>query len=124
MKIYIICSVRNATEEQIAFAENYVRRLEHQGHEVHYPPRDTDQTDDGTGLNICISHRDAMEECDEVHVLWDKDSKGSHVDFGMAFAHYKPIVYVDNFATTPYKSYGNVIKAIGSKINEDRFNTN
>ena len=115
MRIYLICSVRNATDEQIQFAENYVKQLEEAGHVVHYPPRDVDQTDDGTGLNICISHAAAIRKADEVHILWDKDSKGSHFDLGMAFVLDKPFVYVDNYETTPYKSYGNVIKAIGRK---------
>jgi len=69
LKIYLICSVRKATKEQKQFAEGYVSQLESEGHEVHFPPRDTDQTDDGCGLAICESHQQALIEADEVHFL-------------------------------------------------------
>lgn len=113
MKIYLICSVRNADESSKQEAEKYVRKLESQGHSVHFPPRDVDQTDDGCGLRICLQHRQAMEDCNSVHVLFDPNSKGSLFDFGMAFALNKPIVIAKPIAKTPHKSYGNVLLSIG-----------
>ena len=50
MKIFLICPVR--TSDDRYFADWIVYRLEQEGHTVHYPPRDVDQTDDGVGLEI------------------------------------------------------------------------
>jgi hypothetical protein len=35
-----------------------------------------------------------MEYCEQVHVFWDMNSKGSHFDLGMAYALRKEIVGV------------------------------
>ena len=112
-KIYLICSVRHATEEQKEFADNYVAYLEKIGCKVHYPPRDVDQTDDGTGTSICEAHRKAMIECDEVHTIWDSSSTGSHFDLGMAYVlqelHGIKIRCVNNPEKTDHKSYTNFL---------------
>lgn len=122
MHIYLICPVRNCSEEVRRFADDYVRRLESLGATVHYPPRDVDQTDDGIGLAISQSHRSAMRACDEVHVIWDPTSVGSHFDFGMAFMLQAwrdvPIVLASPVEPTPTKGYGNKLAkiAIASKL--------
>jgi hypothetical protein len=67
----------------------YVASLEAEGHSVHNPVRDVYQGDP-TGYNICVEHLDSMRAADEVHVIWDVESKGSHFDLGMAFALGKP----------------------------------
>jgi hypothetical protein len=90
-KIYLIMPVRAAEASALNVAGQYLQELEAQGHTVHFPPRDAPQ-DDPTGLAICEVHRAAMEAADEVHVLWDVESKGSHFDLGMAFAMRKRIV--------------------------------
>lgn len=84
-RIYLICPVRQCTPEQKKEIDQYVEALETQGHWVHYPPRDVDQTNDDGGLRICREHRTAMLTCNEVHVWWDPRSTGSHFDLGMAF---------------------------------------
>ena len=57
-----------------------------------------------------------MVLCDEIHFWWDKDSKGSHFDFGMAFMleAFKPVKYVmaEEIIETAHKSYGNVIRKL------------
>lgn len=59
-----------------------------------------------TGQQICEVHLAAMRAADEVHVIWDVDSKGSHFDLGMAYALGKPIVGVETLQPdTPGKSY-------------------
>lgn len=83
--IYLICPVRQATPEQRAQLDKYVERLETEGHVVHYPPRDVDQSNDDGALRICQEHRDAMLLCDQVHVWWDNASMGCHFDLGMAY---------------------------------------
>ena len=114
MKAHLICPVRNCTPETKEFLDQYVVKLEEQGYTVHYPQRDVDQTDDGIGFTICDAHRKAMLEADEIHILWDKTSTGSHFDFGMAFmlANFKPVKFVciSPFEKTPHKSYGNVLQ--------------
>lgn len=119
MNIYLICPVRNCSPEVARFADDYVHRLESRGATVHYPPRDVDQTDDGVGLAISQAHREAMRNCDEVHVLWDSASAGSHFDFGMAFMLQAwrdvPIVLASPVEPTPTKSYGNKLAAIATE---------
>ena len=93
MKIYVICPVRNVTEEQTEQIKQYVADLETEGHEVHYPPRDVNQECD-TGWNIVTQHKAAMEACDRVDIFWDKTSSGSHFDLGMAFMANKAVKLV------------------------------
>ena len=111
--VYLICPVRNCTQEVTDELDEYVKMLEESGkYKCHYPPRDVDQ--DQTGINTCEQHRDAMQKCDEVHIWWDEDSKGSHFDFGMAFALDRPIVIIKDIEQTPHKSYGNVLNYLSS----------
>lgn len=108
-RIFIISSVRNRSVKTDMFLDSYVESLESKGHIVHYPKRDVDQTDDGCGFKICQAHRKAMQKADEVHVLWNPDSKGSHFDFGMAFMSKKKIRLIHIHRETSHKSYGNVL---------------
>lgn len=108
-RIFLISSVRNRSARTDKFLDSYVESLESKGYVVHYPKRDVDQTDDGCGLKICQAHRKAMKKADEVHVLWNLDSKGSHFDFGMAFMAEKKIRLIHIPKATPQKSYGNVL---------------
>jgi hypothetical protein len=113
MKIYLICPVRNAAPEVTKQMEAYVAGLEGQGHQVHFPPRDVNQGDPD-GFEICRSHLAAMKECDEVHVYWDPNSKGSHFDLGMAFALGKLVDLAYQFEPDiPGKSYVKVMKKMG-----------
>ena len=111
-QIYLICPVRNCSEEVNKYMKLYVSKLERDGHEVHFPPRDVEQ--DQEGYSICDAHRTAMLEADEVHFWWDPDSKGSHFDFGMAFMldAFKEVKFVTakDIEETPHKSYSNVIR--------------
>lgn len=111
-KIYIICPVRNISEDWKSGIENYVRMLEAQGNEVHFPPRDVDQND-LTGYYICKAHRKALAECDEVHVAWDGKSEGCLFDLGMAFALEKPVEIITDYfpLPTPHKSFASMVWA-------------
>jgi len=113
-RVYLICPVRNVSPEDVVKLDEYVRKLEEDWDcKVHYPPRDCDQS--GTGIEICNTHLEAMRKCDEVHVLWDPNSKGSHFDFGMAFALEFPIVLVSPPEQMSHKSYADVLLAIAQK---------
>ena len=91
MKIFLICPVREVTEEENNAIRNYISQLEKNGHSVYWPFRDTNQ-EDPIGLRICRDNRGAIEEADEVHVWWNGKSTGSLFDLGEAFALRKKIV--------------------------------
>lgn len=108
MRIYIICSVRDGTDEAVF---HYVEVLRAQGHEVHFPPDSVDQNDP-VGTAICGAHYLAMQAADEVHIFWDVRSYGSHFDLGMAFALGKKFVPVKALQPDGEgKSYWKVINA-------------
>ena len=111
MKIFLICPVRNATEEQKARMMEYISTLEKNGHQVHYPARDTKQEDETGGWNICTQNKNAIWWADEVHIFWDDKSTGSLFDLGVAFGDGKKLVIVNpeslNLSNT--KSFHNFI---------------
>jgi hypothetical protein len=116
-QVYLICPVRGCSEDVKKQMDEYVDNLEKGDYCVHYPPRDVDQS--GTADEICQAHRDAMELTDEVHAWWDPDSKGSHFDFGMAYAF--AILYNIKFVLandpeqTPHKSYTNYFRELSER---------
>jgi len=111
MKIFLICPVRNATEEQKNKMNKYIENLEIEGNKVHYPARDTNQNDETGGWNICNTNKNAILEADEIHIFWDDQSKGSLFDLGIAFGANKKLVVVnpESIDTTNTKSFHNVI---------------
>ena len=109
MKIYIICPARRIIIEQQIEIDDYISMLKLSGDLVH-SYKDVNQ-DDPTGYNIVIEHMKAMEECDEVHVFWDKESTGSHFDLGMAMILGKKINLLKSYQPEgDVKSYLKVIK--------------
>jgi hypothetical protein len=122
--VYLICSVRKATPEQIAAYDSYVAELERKGCKVHYPPRDVEQ-DDPTGLAILFAHKDVMRDCKEVHAFWSPESEGSVNDLGMALMADKPIKLVNKkvmeewLAAHPGKSFTRVVYEL-DKIYQER----
>ena len=101
--MYILCPVRNVSDEQKEQIEKYIEQLEADGHTVH-SYQDVNQ-DDPTGYGIVMGHLAGMKACDEVHVFWDVKSSGSHCDLGMALALDKRIVLVECFEDNEGKSY-------------------
>ncbi len=118
-KIFMICPVRDATDEEKGFLQDYMSQLESQGHKVHYPPRDTNQ-DDPIGLNICSENRQAIRDADEIHIYWTKKSKGTLFDIGMMFMAEKPVVLINrvDIEKTPHKSFQNVLLEIDGRYRE------
>jgi hypothetical protein len=82
--IFLICPVRNSSEETTRKIAAYVQKLEQDGHHVHWPPRDTKQ-DDPVGMRICRDNGHAILLAHEVHVWYDKASQGTIFDLGMYF---------------------------------------
>jgi nucleoside 2-deoxyribosyltransferase len=103
MKVFIICSVRGASEEYRTKLENYVLKLENEGVKVHLPHRDTNQNT--RGYDICKQNTNAIKEADEVHIFYSKESQGTHFDMGVSFALGKKIVVVENEKYGEGKSY-------------------
>lgn len=108
MKIFIICPVRGATDGQQNDIRQYISVLKSRGDTVYYPADDTDQTD-ATGYRICADNRKAMLNSDEAHIYWDKNSRGSLFDLGMAFAMHKPIKIINGIELSIGKSFTNMI---------------
>lgn len=84
-KVFMICPVREASEEEKLFLQVYMEALEAKGYKVHYPPRDTNQVDPSGGYQICSDNCHAIMNANEVHIYWTKKSKGSLFDIGMTF---------------------------------------
>ncbi|MFH1978879.1 MAG: hypothetical protein ABII97_00615 [Patescibacteria group bacterium] len=124
-KIYMICSVRKATEKEkdeiIAYAENMRRK----NHDVRCPITDTNQVDE-LGLRIVEEHEDDIIWADEIHIIWNHGSEGSLWDVAQTrmarrFMPEKKIIVVNvsEVQITDVKSYTNVLLAthagLGSK---------
>jgi nucleoside 2-deoxyribosyltransferase len=102
-KVFIICSVRGASDEYKQKLETYVSNLENEGIKVHLPHRDTDQN--ASGLEICKQNAKAIRKADEVHIFYNSKSQGTHFDMGVAFAYNKDIFIVENEVFGEGKSY-------------------
>jgi nucleoside 2-deoxyribosyltransferase len=114
-RAYLICPVRGHDMSETA---DLVRRLEDEGWEVHWPPRDTDQVD-ATGYRICRDNRAAIRAADAVFVVWDGKSKGSLFDLGMAFAMEKPVCVVELPPHTEARSLQKMVREWERRSDED-----
>lgn len=85
-----------------------VEKLEADGWQVHFPPRDTNQ-DDPDGLRICEDNRRAIQEADAIHFVWDGKSQGGLFDLGMAFAYKKKVIPISMPELTEGKSFQNMV---------------
>lgn len=113
MKIFIICTVRTATQEYLNKLYKYVEEKEAEGHTVYLPPRDTNQEDFITGgYIISTTHRNVIKDSDEVHISYNEFSTGTHFDLGMTFAFNKKIHVFDcpEVDYTIPKSYPKMLK--------------
>lgn len=103
MKIFIICTIRSATQEYIDKLEAYVSKLEENGCNVYAPHRDTNQN--AIGYEICKQNMQGIIDADEVHIFYNSKSQGTHFDMGVAFALKKKIIIVENEPLTEGKSF-------------------
>ncbi|MFP4116034.1 MAG: hypothetical protein ACLFTQ_02415 [Candidatus Aenigmatarchaeota archaeon] len=108
--IFLVCPVRDLSEEEKKEIESYKESLEETGHEVYYPPEDTDQSDP-YGLNICLENKEGLKRADEVHVYWNEKSRGSLHDLGMVTMAEKPLRLInrEELEFTEGKSFTNVL---------------
>ncbi len=95
-KIFIICTVKNTTEEYNNKLYKYVEDLESAGNKVYFPPRDTNQEDNKTGgYKICKDNLFGIMWADEVHISYNEKITEIHFDLGMAFTLNKKIKIFD-----------------------------
>lgn len=106
-KLFIICTVRGASDEYKQELEDYVAVKESEGCTVHLPHRDTKQ--DQNGIDICSDNTYAINEADEVHVFYNSKSQGTHFDLGVSFALRKKLVVVKNEEYGEGKSFPRMI---------------
>jgi nucleoside 2-deoxyribosyltransferase len=106
MKTFLICPVRGHDQSE---TEAIVKKLESEGWQVHWPPRDTNQNDP-TGLAICNDNCSAIAAADAVHIIWDGKSQGSLFDLGCAFALQKKVIPIELPPPTEGKSFQNMVR--------------
>ena len=106
-RAFLICPVRG---HDISETEAVVQKLESDGWKVHWPPRDTDQTDT-IGLQICGQNRAAIIAADRVFIVWNGESKGSLFDLGVAWANNKPLTVLSFPMHMDGKSFTKMILA-------------
>lgn len=106
MKTFLICPVRGHDQSE---TEAIVKRLEADGWQVYWPPRDTNQ-DDPTGLRICSDNRKSIENADSVHFIWNGESQGCLFDLGMAFAYGRTVIPISMPEYTDGKSFQNMVR--------------
>lgn len=107
-KVFIICSVRSASEEYRTKLETYVSELESMGIKVHLPHRDTNQN--ARGFDICMQNANAIKDADEVHIFYNSSSQGTHFDMGVSFALGKRVVVVENEKYVEGKSFSRMLE--------------
>ena len=90
-KIFLICPVRNATDEQRKWIEEFVSQKINDGYIIHAPHLHTVQTDLFGGYAICKQNAEAVATSEEIDIYYDQSSTGSVFDLGVAYALHKPL---------------------------------
>ena len=90
-KIFLICPVRNATQEQREWMEQFVEEKKQEGYIVHAPHLHTRQVDLFGGYAICTQNAEAVASSQEIDIYYDQSSTGSVFDLGVAYALHKPL---------------------------------
>ena len=109
MKTFLICPIRDATDEQKEEILKIVNELESKSYDVYFPSRDTNQIDPTGGLRICFDNLNAIKSADIIHIIWDGKSQGGLFDLGMAFALGKNIIPISIPEPSEGKSFQNMM---------------
>lgn len=105
---FLICPVRNASDEQKQLLLETIKKVERNGWTVYYPAQDTNQND-SIGYRICQDNLQAIKDSRVILLFYDKSSQGCLFDLGMAFALGKEIVIVNHVEPTETKSFANMV---------------
>ncbi|MDD4110613.1 MAG: hypothetical protein PHS54_03565 [Clostridia bacterium] len=89
-KIFLICPVRNATDEEKKILNDILEKYESKGLKVHFPPRNTNQDPHENGINtggysICLANGRAISSSKTIAVHYNKESTGSMFDLGVTY---------------------------------------
>lgn len=89
-KVFLICPVRKATEEEKAKLNAIVTEYKENGYQIHYPDRDTVQDPVVNGINtggysICLDNTIASAKANTTVVFYNKTSTGSMFDLGAVY---------------------------------------
>ena len=129
-KIFLICPVRNASNEVKKEIEEYVIEKNNDGYIIHAPHLHTVQQDILGGYTICLQNANAIATSKRIDIYYDQNSTGSAFDLGVAYYLNKPIKilnsdkiefddndFIDNLIKNwPYKIEEKVLsKNIGEK---------
>jgi len=98
MNIFFISPVRKSNPEIEKWCKKYVAGMEKAGHKIHWPIRDTDQTDP-VGIRICDTNLGQIFARPVVNVYYLPDSTGIHFDLGAVYmlkflGYEKEVVFV------------------------------
>lgn len=109
---FVICPVREATDETEIFIKEYISEQEKKGKKIYWPKINTNQIDE-IGARICIENVNALANSKEIKVFYDPSSKGSHFDIGNVFLLYfltdKPISLINTPEDKEGKSFVKLI---------------
>lgn len=94
-KIFLICPVRNATDSQKKWIEEFVKEKYNDGYTIHAPHLHTVQSDLFGGYAICKQNANAVATSEEIDIYYDQSSTGSVFDLGVAYALNKPLVLLN-----------------------------
>lgn len=92
MNVYLAGPVQHATEEDLAYCRNEVRRREAKGQTVYWPQRDTPS---GSEAQAVAANLEAIRACDVCVVWFSTYSAGTVFDIGAAEALGKPLVVLN-----------------------------
>ena len=76
----MLCSVRNATDEEKTYLLDCKRRIKEKGFKVHYFA-ETSPGDEIGGFRIVMDHCNEILNSRTVHAYFNPSSKGSKYDF-------------------------------------------
>lgn len=89
-KMFLICPVRNASDNEKTILNNIINKYESIGFDIHYPQRDTNQNPivnniNTGGYNICLQNAQAIKRSNVVTMYYNRESTGSMFDLGVTF---------------------------------------
>ena len=89
-KVFLICPVRNATQEEKEKLNALVKDYENKGYKIHYPERDANQNPVVNGVNtggysICFDNTVANANAKNTVLFYNKKSAGSMFDLGVTY---------------------------------------
>ena len=119
-KLFLICPVRNATDEQKRWIEDFVQEKYDAGYTIHAPHLHTRQVDMLGGYAICRQNAEAIASSQEVDIFYDQSSTGSVFDLGVAYALHKPLVLLnkDEIEFNPDDYIDNVVESWPYNVKE------